>query len=60
MADDIVEFAKVMEEEGDLAKQIKLQYSDLKIDDLVWCSNFQTKNPNCPKKNKKLARRELQ
>lgn len=50
MADDIVEFAKVMEEEGDLAKQIKLQYSDLKIDDLVWCSNFQTKNPNCPRK----------
>jgi hypothetical protein len=52
MADDVIEFARAMEEEGDLAKQIKLQYSDLNIEDLIWCSNFQTKNPNCPKKIK--------
>lgn len=50
MADDIAMFAQNMEEEGDLAKQIKLQHSDLSIDELVWCSNFQTKNPNCPKR----------
>lgn len=50
MADDIYEFAVIMQEEGDLAKQIKLQITDLSIHELAWCSNFQTRNTNCPKK----------
>lgn len=50
MANDIAEFAIIMEEEGDLAKQMRINHSDLSLIDLAWCSNFQTKNPNCPKK----------
>lgn len=52
MANDIANFAIIMEEEGDLAKQIKLQHPNLSNEELVWCSNFQTNNPNCPKRIK--------
>jgi len=48
IADEIQTVASILEIEGDLAHQMKLDYPDLSIEDSVWCSNFQTRNPNCP------------
>jgi len=50
MADEIAMTAQAIEENGDLAKQMILEHPELNNDDAVWCSNFQTKNPSCPKK----------
>lgn len=52
MANDIADIAMIIEEEGDLAKQMKIQHSDLSMEEAAWCSNFQTKNPRCPKRTK--------
>jgi hypothetical protein len=48
IADEIQTVASILEIEGDLAHQMKLDYPDLSIEDSVWCSNFQTRNSNCP------------
>jgi len=50
MADEIAMTAQAIEESGDLAKQMILEHPELNNEDAVWCSNFQTKNPKCPKK----------
>lgn len=52
MGDEIAEFAAIMELEGDLTQKMRLDVSDLSPEDAIWCSNFQTRNPNCPKKVK--------
>lgn len=48
IANEIQKVASILEIEGDLAHQMRLDYPDLSIEDAVWCSNFQTRNPNCP------------
>lgn len=52
MANDIFRFAEIMEEEGDLARQIAMDYPNLTLKEKVWCSNFQTTNPDCPESMK--------
>ena len=52
MANEIAEFASVMSLEGDLTQKMRLDISDLSLEDAIWCSNFQTRNPNCPEKVK--------
>lgn len=49
IADQVHEVADNLEIEGDLAQQMKLDHPDLSLKDSVWCSNFQTRNPKCPK-----------
>jgi len=48
IANEIQKVASILEIEGDLAHQMRLDYPDLSIEDAVWCSNFQTRNSNCP------------
>lgn len=48
MADTIVKFAEALDEPGDLSRQMKLEYPGLTREDSYWCSNYQSKNPNCP------------
>ena len=50
IADDIAKIALLLEMEGDLSNQIKYEYPNLPLEEMVWCSNFQTTNPNCPAK----------
>jgi len=45
---EIFQIAEILEIEGDLANQMQLSYPNMSKDELVWCSNFQTKNPDCP------------
>lgn len=46
--DRIVEIAMVIEEEGDLAGQLRLDLPSASLEEAVWCSSFQTTNPKCP------------
>lgn len=48
MANVIVKFAMKFDEPGDLSRQMKLEHPNLSIEDSYWCSNFRSKNPNCP------------
>lgn len=48
MASDIYKFAEIMQEEGDLSRQMAADYPNLSMEERVWCSNFQTTNPDCP------------
>lgn len=48
MADVIIKFAIKLQEPGDLSRQMKLDNPNLSVEDSYWCSNFQSKNPNCP------------
>lgn len=48
VADEIQTVAKVLEIEGDLAHQMRLDHPSMSLEDSIWCSNFQTRNPNCP------------
>lgn len=41
---------ELLQEEGDLAKQMRRDDPQLQFSDAVWCSNFQTTNPQCPEK----------
>ena len=49
VANQVHEVADSLELEGDLAQQMRLEHPDLSLKDAVWCSNFQTRNPKCPK-----------
>ena len=44
MADEIAEVSLELEIEGDLANQMRYDYSDITLEEAVWCSNFQTTN----------------
>lgn len=44
MADEIAEVSLELEIEGDLANQMRYDYSDIILEEAVWCSNFQTTN----------------
>lgn len=50
ISNDIAKIALMLKMEGDLSNQIKYEYPNLSITEAVWCSNFQTTNPNCPTK----------
>lgn len=45
---DIVNVALAFELPGDLHSQMKLDEPNLTLQESVWCSNFQTQNPDCP------------
>ena len=47
LRNEIYAFAKILGEEGDLAKQMRLSNPNLSHEDAIWCSNFQTTNPSC-------------
>jgi hypothetical protein len=53
MANEIAEIALTLSIEGDLANQMRFEYPDLSSTEAVWCSNFQTTNPNCPDRVRK-------
>lgn len=53
MADEIQEFAEMLKIEGDLAKQMRINYPKMSDEESIWCSNFQTTNPNCPESVRK-------
>lgn len=48
MANEIAKFAAILDEEGDLARQMRLDDPLLPRDLAVWCSNFQSENSQCP------------
>ncbi len=48
IADEVAQIATSLNIPGDLHSQMALEYPDISETDKVWCSNFQTQNPNCP------------
>lgn len=48
LADEIAEISLVLNIEGDLSNQMRYDFPELTLTEAVWCSNFQTTNPNCP------------
>lgn len=48
MVDTIVNFAYWLDQLGNLARQMMLNFPNLSVEDSYWCSNFQSKNLNCP------------
>lgn len=50
ICDDIVDIALEFNIPGDLHAQMRMEYSDISDSEAVWCSNFQTTNPNCPER----------
>lgn len=48
MNNPIYHFAVLLEEEGDLARQMRLDHPDITQDQAIWCSNYQSDNPLCP------------
>jgi hypothetical protein len=50
LSNEIAEVALAANIEGDLANQMRYDHPDLTTTEAVWCSNFQTTNPNCPPK----------
>lgn len=48
MASVISRVALKLEEPGDLSRQMRLDHPNLTLEDAVWCSNFQSQNPDCP------------
>jgi len=53
MATEIAHFASALGEPGDLAKQMRREDPNLSEEHAIWCSNFQTTNPNCPQNVRK-------
>mmetsp|Transcript_12518 Transcript_12518/g.32319 ORF Transcript_12518/g.32319 Transcript_12518/m.32319 type:complete len:213 (-) Transcript_12518:555-1193(-) len=51
--DQIAEIATALEEEGDLAGQLRLEMPTATLEEAVWCSSFQTTNPKCPENTRK-------
>lgn len=50
IADDIAKVSLLLNIDGDLSNQMRYEYPNLTKEEAVWCSNFQTTNPNCPPK----------
>lgn len=46
----IAKIAIQLQEPGDLARQMTLDRADLTMEEMVWCSNYQSTNPDCPEK----------
>ena len=60
MADVVTTVALELKIEGDLANQIRLHKPELTIEEAVWCSNFQTRNPKCPESIRELLKNNLE
>jgi sulfatase maturation enzyme AslB (radical SAM superfamily) len=50
LANEIAQVALQLNIEGDLANQMRFEFPDLTQEEAVWCSNFQTINPQCPER----------
>ena len=50
LANEIAQVALQLNIEGDLANQMRFEFPDLTQEEAVWCSNFQTTNPQCPER----------
>ena len=50
LASTIIRIAFNLEELGDLARQMKMDFPDMTKEEEYWCSNFQTSNPDCPER----------
>lgn len=50
LANEIVQVALQLNIEGDLANQMRFEFPDLTQEEAIWCSNFQTTNPQCPER----------
>jgi len=48
MNSTIYQFAEILDEEGDLARQMRLDHPTMTKQESIWCSNFQSENPACP------------
>jgi len=48
MKSHIQKFAQILEVEGDLARQMRLDFPSLSLEDAIWCANYQSENPDCP------------
>lgn len=48
IANEVAQIAISLNIPGDLHSQMSLEYPNLSDTEKVWCSNFQTQNPNCP------------
>jgi hypothetical protein len=44
----IAKIAINLNKPGDLSRQMKLNHPNLTLEEEVWCSNFQSSNPDCP------------
>lgn len=44
----IAKIALQLQEPGDLSRQMTLDKADITMEEMVWCSNFQSANPDCP------------
>jgi hypothetical protein len=50
LCNEIAQVALAANVEGDLANQMRYDHPDLSTTEAIWCSNFQTTNPDCPSK----------
>jgi len=50
LSNEIAQIALSLDIEGDLSNQMRYTYPDITSAEAVWCSNFQTTNPNCPER----------
>ena len=48
VANDVATIAITLNIPGDLHSQMALEFPNMSDAEKVWCSNFQTQNPNCP------------
>lgn len=48
IANEIADIALTLNIPGDLHSQMLIEHPKMSDQDKVWCSNFQTQNPNCP------------
>ena len=57
IANDIAKVSLILNLEGDLSNQIKYEYPTLSINELIWCSSFQTSANT--KKMKRFKKKEI-
>jgi hypothetical protein len=60
MCNTIYDFAQRLNEPGDLSRQMRIEYPDMTMEEAIWCSNFQTQNPNCPQRVQKWLKDNFQ
>ena len=53
LANEVADIAIALNIPGDLHNQMLLEFPNLSETEKVWCSNFQTQNPNCPENVRK-------
>jgi hypothetical protein len=48
LRNEIGKIAEILGQEGDLSSQMRIKFPIISLKEAVWCSCFQTGNPNCP------------